>query len=53
MEKKCFFVDGHEKTENKKHRFKFSSAYLKKMELQMFRWVQISRDENEKIGGGR
>ena len=49
VEKKTFFVDGHERKENRKHRFTFCTKYLKKMELQMFRWIQISKDTAEKL----
>ena len=44
-EKKCYYVDGHDKPEQKFHRFEFTKEYLTKIELQSHRWVQFTLEE--------
>ena len=43
--KKCYYVDGHEKPEQQKHRSKFLDEYLTRIEPRCHRWGQISNVE--------
>ena len=41
--KKIYYVDGHEKSEQRFSRLEFSEHYLTKLEPRMCRWIQISK----------
>jgi len=49
-EKKSFYVDGHEKAEQKYNRGIFCEKYLLSLELRTHPWVQFKSDE---INNGR
>ncbi|CAJ1943688.1 unnamed protein product [Cylindrotheca closterium] len=44
VRKKCYYVDNHEKPENKRYRKKFIKRYLT-LELRVYRWIQFSDAE--------
>ena len=49
--KKCYYVDGHEKTEQQKHRSKFLHEYLKRIEHRCHRWFQLNIEELNVVKG--
>lgn len=44
VRKKCYYVDTHEKPDNKRYRKRYAREY-RELELRMFRWVQISHQD--------
>ena len=46
MLKKSYYVDGHEKSEQKFHRYKLCEKYLVENEMRIHQWIQYS---NEKV----
>jgi hypothetical protein len=47
-QRKGYYVDGHEKPATVAYRKDFVSRYLTE-EVQMFRWIQITKEESEKL----
>jgi hypothetical protein len=43
--KKSFYVDGHERAEQRFHRKEFTEEYLLRLEPYCHRWLQVSKDE--------
>jgi alpha-amylase/alpha-mannosidase (GH57 family) len=48
MRRKGYYVDGHEKKATVDYRWDFCERYLL-LERQMFRWIQVSLEEAEKL----
>ena len=48
LQHKGYYVDGHEKPATVAYRKDFVSRYLTE-EVQMFRWIQITKEESEKL----
>jgi hypothetical protein len=42
MAKKCYYVEGHEKPEQQKHRSKFLDEYLTRIEPRCHRGVSVN-----------
>ena len=43
--KKSYYVDGHEKPEQRFHRYQFGKSYLQELAYKTHRWVHITTDE--------
>jgi hypothetical protein len=49
VRKKTFYVDGHEKAEQRFNRLLFSQKYLTELEPHMNRWIRLSKEEFQLI----
>ena len=47
--KKNYYVDGHEKPEQRFHRYQFGKKYLQELEYNTHRWVHKTYDELMKL----